>query len=107
MHASLLNLARLYSDPVVQKSVADTAPLVYVFQKGLETADLSLCYGVLEKIRGVYKSAEPYASGFLLTLTKQFVSESDDLLQKRAGKKDLQDFVVSAVAGMKEAESQL
>lgn len=106
LDAALQNLATFYSNPIAQTAVAKTTPLIYVMQKGLETGDLSLCYDVLEKIRKAYKSAEPYASGFLLTLTKRFVQESGDMLQKKAGADALKTFVVNAVAGMKHAASE-
>lgn len=94
--------AKLYN-PETQKAISDTIPLVYVYQKGLQTGNLALCYGVLEKVHNVYKSALPYASGNLLNLTKLFVRKSTELVQNRADADELQNFVLQAVAGMKKA----
>lgn len=107
MKNSLSDIAKLYENPIARKAVLDTTPTIYDMQKGLETGDLSLCYGVLEIVHRVYKSVEPYAHGYLLTLTKQFVHDSKELLQKRADANELQDFVSNAVEGMKKAAAEL
>ena len=106
-----------YSNPFAQQLVLNTIPLVNVMQTGLEIGEeseeklseskLKLCYGVLKEVNSAYKTAQPFATGYLRTLSDEFVSETQRLLDKKANADEIQAFVLNAAKHMQQAATAM
>lgn len=99
--------AKFYNNANAQKTLVDGIPLLSILQKALAKGDLPLCYEVLAKGRRIYESVLPYATGDAVNLTKGFIRETKELVDKKANANEVQAFLSNAVDGLKKATTKV